>query len=113
MLAHRMQGREEIEWKDRSWRLQHNETQVAYDDWNCGGVLAGLGGVALSGAWRSAGWRGAVGAAGAGSVLATVGYVTWTYGIKGGQQKEPVSDGLGLVNGSQELMSDRHREGGM
>lgn len=86
LLALRMQGREEIEWKDRSWRLQQNKTQVAYDDWNCGGVLAGLGGVALSGAWRGAGWRGAVGAAGAGSVIATVGYMAWTYGVKGGKE---------------------------
>lgn len=81
-LAFRMQGREDIEWRDRSWRLQHNRTQVAYDDWNCGGALAGLVGAALAGALKSASWRGMVGAAGAGSVVATVGYLPWSLAKK-------------------------------
>ena len=84
-LVGRMTGREEIEWKDRSWRLMQNKGQLECDDWSYGGAAAGIGAAALSGALKAAGWKAAVGAAGAGSVAGTVGYMAWRYGIKGGK----------------------------
>ncbi|KAJ0387747.1 hypothetical protein COL922a_001580 [Colletotrichum nupharicola] len=81
-LAGRMQGREDIEWRDRAWRLLENPGQLETDDWTYGGAAAGV--VAL-GAWRLAGAKGvgglraAAGAAGLGSVAGTVGYMVWRY----------------------------------
>jgi hypothetical protein len=71
MLIGRMWGREEIEWKDRSWRLMNHKGQVAIDDWSqVGGVLgAGLGAARVG----VLGWRGVVGAAGVGSLVGVVG----------------------------------------
>ena len=40
-LAIRMWGREEIEWRDRSWRLLENRGQMEVDDWSLAGTLAG------------------------------------------------------------------------
>ncbi|KAF5023138.1 hypothetical protein F66182_4794, partial [Fusarium sp. NRRL 66182] len=37
----RMRGREEIEWRDRSWRLLENQGQLETDDWTL--VGAGVG----------------------------------------------------------------------
>ncbi|KAF2737613.1 hypothetical protein EJ04DRAFT_510261 [Polyplosphaeria fusca] len=37
----RMLGREEIEWQDRSWRLQENKGQVDTDKWIMGTSVAG------------------------------------------------------------------------
>jgi len=85
----RMWGREEIEWKDRAYRLLYNKGQVEVDKW-C------LGGTALGAVWaavgrgrnpilRVAGWKGVVGGAALGSVAGTVGYMVWRYGVKGGK----------------------------
>jgi hypothetical protein len=55
-----MRGREEIEWKDRSWRLLENPGQVETDDWTVVGAGAGalIGANAVKGlGWRGAGWR--------------------------------------------------------
>lgn len=87
-LVGQMQGREGIEWKDRSWRLLHNKGQVECDDFTYGGAVAGLGASALTGTLSGVGWRGPVGAAGVGSVVGTVGYMAWRYGIKGGKFEE-------------------------
>lgn len=87
-LVGRMQGREGIEWQDRSWRLLHNKGQVECDDFTYGGAIAGLGASAFTGTLRGPGWRGSVGAAGVGSVIGTVGYMAWRYGIKGGKFEE-------------------------
>ncbi|KAJ4417428.1 hypothetical protein N0V82_006195 [Gnomoniopsis sp. IMI 355080] len=84
-LVGRMLGREDIEWKDRSWRLLHNKGQVECDDFTYGGAIAGLGASTLTGTFRAAGWRALVGAAGVGSVVGTVGYMAWRYGVKGGK----------------------------
>ncbi|KAF2963862.1 hypothetical protein GQX73_g9711 [Xylaria multiplex] len=46
-LIGQMWGREEIEWKDRSWRLMENEGQLETDDWTYGGMVAGLAAAAL------------------------------------------------------------------
>lgn len=87
-LVSRMQGREDIEWKDRSWRLLHNKGQVECDDFTYGGAIAGLAASTLTGPLRGAGWRMPVGAAGLGSVVGTIGYMAWRYGVKGGSFDE-------------------------
>ncbi|KAF6824896.1 hypothetical protein CPLU01_10574 [Colletotrichum plurivorum] len=88
-LAGRMQGREDIEWRDRAWRLLENAGQVETDDWTVGGTVAGLVGL---GVWRQAGGAAAAGgarvvagAAGLGSVVGTVGYLAWRYGVHKGR----------------------------
>jgi hypothetical protein len=83
-LIGRMWGREEIEWKDRSWRLMNHKGQVAVDDWSqVGGVLgAGLGATRV----RVLGWRGVVGAAGVGSLVGVVGCLG--YGLVMGEQAD-------------------------
>ncbi|KAK2759606.1 hypothetical protein CKAH01_05393 [Colletotrichum kahawae] len=92
-LAGRMQGREDIEWRDRAWRLLENPGQLETDDWTYVGAAAG---VAALGAWRLAGAKGvgglraAAGAAGLGSVAGTVGYMVWRYGMHAGKFPEYV-----------------------
>ena len=81
----RMWGREEIEWKDRSWRLLENKGQVECDDWTYGGMAVGAA-MAL----RTTGWRGKVGSIGIGSVVGTAGYMGWRYGVKEGKFEETV-----------------------
>ncbi|KAL2817996.1 hypothetical protein BDW59DRAFT_152339 [Aspergillus cavernicola] len=52
-LLGRMWGREEIEWKDRSWGLMHNQGQVEIDDWSqVGGVVGSVAGVLGCLVWR-------------------------------------------------------------
>lgn len=80
-LAGRMHGREEIEWKDRSWRLLENKGQVEVDSWSVPGALAG--GLIVGG-----GWRGRLGGAGLGSLLGVAGYMGWRYGVKKGKWGE-------------------------
>jgi hypothetical protein len=84
-LAGRMRGRDEIEWKDRAWRLLANQGQLECDDWTYGGAAAGLAAVALRPSLRSLGWRAVVGGAGAGSVVGLIGYMGWRYGVQGGK----------------------------
>lgn len=74
-LVARMWGREEIEWKDRSWRLRFNTGQVAIDTWGepaaaLGVLLVASRGLAGSAPGR---WRGFVGGAGVGSLVGVVG----------------------------------------
>ncbi|KAL7273523.1 hypothetical protein RUND412_003618 [Rhizina undulata] len=67
-LAARMQGKEEIEWKDRSWRILANESQNRTDALCFGGIVVGaVFGVALKPAGVSAISR-VVGASALGSV---------------------------------------------
>ena len=84
-LPVRMWGREEIEWRDRSWRLLENEGQLECDDWTYPGMAVGLAGVLAGGGGRTLGWRGVVGGAGLGGVLGMLGYMGWRYGVKGGK----------------------------
>jgi Protein of unknown function (DUF1757) len=76
-LIARMWGREEIEWKDRSWRLRYNSGQVAIDNWSEPAAAIGVLAVAsrgLSGSGAGAGnWRGLVGGAGVGSLVGLAG----------------------------------------
>ncbi|KAJ5663482.1 hypothetical protein N7507_004213 [Penicillium longicatenatum] len=46
MIA-RMWGRENIEWRDRSWRLRYNTGQLAIDNWSEPGAVIGAVAVAL------------------------------------------------------------------
>ncbi|KAI0408064.1 hypothetical protein F4802DRAFT_594509 [Xylaria palmicola] len=82
-LVGRMWGREDIEWKDRSWRLMENEGQLETDDWTYGGMIAGLAATALF--RRPVGWVTVVGSVGTGSVAGMLGYMGWRYGIHGGK----------------------------
>ena len=81
-----MWGREEIEWKDRSWRLLENSGQVECDDWTYAGML-GAGVWALR---EGGGWTSAIGRVGTGSVVGMMGYLGWRYGVKGGWKEEAV-----------------------
>ncbi|KAH7361962.1 hypothetical protein B0T11DRAFT_79140 [Plectosphaerella cucumerina] len=88
----RMWGREDIEWRDRSWRLMQNAGQLEVDDWTYGGMALGAalgftaaGRAGAVGAAATAGWRAMLGAVGLGSVAGTVGYMGWRYGVHGGK----------------------------
>lgn len=86
----RMWGREEIEWKDRSWRLLENERQMEVDDFSLVGTVLGVGalGVAVRrGKVPSATWREASGSAGAGSLAGTMAYMLYRYGYLGDDGK--------------------------
>src|ERR1700761_7844588 len=48
-LGLRMQGREDIEWNDRSWRLLANKGQVEVDNWILGGAAIGATAAILAG----------------------------------------------------------------
>ncbi|KAI1180848.1 hypothetical protein F4777DRAFT_175014 [Nemania sp. FL0916] len=85
-LVGRMWGREEIEWKDRSWRLMENKGQLETDDWTYGGMAAGLAASVLL--KRPVGWAAVVGSVGVGSVAGTLGYMGWRYGMHGGKRPE-------------------------
>ncbi|KAI0434720.1 hypothetical protein F5Y09DRAFT_337387 [Xylaria sp. FL1042] len=82
-MVGRMWGREEIEWKDRSWRLMESKGQLETDDWTYGGMVAGLAATALL--KRPVGWVATVGAVGTGSVAGVLGYMGWRYGLHGGK----------------------------
>ncbi|KAK6071808.1 hypothetical protein SCUP234_09523 [Seiridium cupressi] len=86
-LVARMWGREDIEWKDRSWRLLENKGQVECDDFTYAGMLAGLGAAATKSVKRT-GWVGLLGAVGLGSTAGMLGYMGWRYGVHGGQFPE-------------------------
>lgn len=83
-LVARMWGREDIEWRDRAWRLMENKGQVECDDFTYGGMLAGLG-AAASKSVRRTGWVGILGSVGLGSTVGMVGYMGWRYGVNGGK----------------------------
>ncbi|KAI0525340.1 hypothetical protein F5B22DRAFT_589510 [Xylaria bambusicola] len=82
-LVGRMWGRDEVEWKDRSWRLLESKGQLETDDWSYGGMLAGLAATALL--KRPAGWVATIGSVGIGSAMGVIGYMGWRYGLHGGK----------------------------
>ena len=96
-LPVRMWGREDIEWRDRAWRLLENKGQVEVDNW--GVVGAAVGGV---GVWARKGvgtsWRMRVGGVGMGSTVGVVGYMIWRHGVKGGKWEEAVPDIEGVTS---------------
>jgi hypothetical protein len=84
----RMYGREEIDWKDRSWRLLESKSQKAVDD--CSGIGTAVG--ALFGARQIVSHQSTrtevftvAGGAGVGSIAGVVIYLGWWYGLKGGE----------------------------
>lgn len=79
-LPLRMRGREEIEWKDRSWRLLENEGQMAVDDWGASGAVVGVV-VAMMMRQRTgtAGVGRLVGSASIGNLMGVVGCMGWRY----------------------------------
>ncbi|MCJ1237201.1 hypothetical protein MMC14_005186 [Varicellaria rhodocarpa] len=85
-LPARMWGRQEIEWKDRSWRLLENKGQMEVDDWSLVGTVAGAV-IAATAQEKgtSLGWRSVVGGSGMGSLVGVMGYMGWRHGIKGGK----------------------------
>lgn len=88
-LVSRMWGREEIEWKDRAWRLLENRGQVEVDKWSVVGVV--LGG--MEWVWRTGGvgggrWRRRIGSLGMGSTAGVLGYMVWRHGVHGGKWEE-------------------------
>jgi hypothetical protein len=87
-LALRMYGREDIEWKDRSWRLLENEGQMEVDDWSSVGFVGGAVATARSEAFRVASkgrWVRFVGGAALGECVGIMGYLVWRYGVHGGK----------------------------
>lgn len=97
-LPVRMWGREDIEWRDRAWRLLENKGQVEVDDWGLvGTALGGLGLLAGRAGARGLSWRMAVGGLGMGSSAGVVGYMVWRHGINGGEWEEAVPDIEGVT----------------
>ena len=83
-LVARMWGREEIEWKDRSWRLLEDKGQMELDRWSVAGMGAGAVIMAASGHTKEVGLRGQVGSCGVGATVGVLSYMVWRYGVKGG-----------------------------
>ncbi|KZF24199.1 hypothetical protein L228DRAFT_266556 [Xylona heveae TC161] len=86
-LPARMWGREEIEWRDRSWRLLENQGQLETDDWSVAGTLLAAVYATLkvpkNDPYRL---RKIIGGTGLGSMAGVIGYMTWRYGINGGKR---------------------------
>lgn len=83
-LPLRMRDQEEIQWRDRSWRLLENKGQVEVDDWTYSGMALGLASAATA---RGGGWRAAVGRVSVGSIVGVMGYMGWRYGVNGGKRE--------------------------
>lgn len=88
-LVGRMWGRDDIEWRDRSWRLLENQGQVEVDDWITVGMILAPAAWTASGAGRGltgARWLLALtGTSALGSVGGMAGYMVWRYGVNGGK----------------------------
>ena len=86
-LTARMWGRENIEWQDRSWRLQENRAQVGVDNWSgLGLVLGGVGSAFRSSEAVRLSLIRVVGGSGVGSAAGVVGYMVWRYGVHQGRR---------------------------
>ncbi|KAK6537807.1 hypothetical protein TWF694_010712 [Orbilia ellipsospora] len=76
MTFGRMNGREDIEWKDRSWRLLRNKGQTELDDFSAAGlVLGSVVGAVQRGPLPL--WRGVLGGAGLGTLAGTLVFAAW------------------------------------
>lgn len=85
-----MQGREEIEWQDRSWRLLESKGQVECDWWILDGAVVGaVAGVLAARKGRipvgTGMGKAALGGTGIGVSSGVLGYMGWRYGIRGGK----------------------------
>ncbi|KAK9365551.1 hypothetical protein V1509DRAFT_372102 [Lipomyces kononenkoae] len=75
-LPLRMFDKEEIEWKDRSWRLLESKGQLAVDDWSLTGTaLLPIFMYLTKREGGQLGWRIAMGRAGIGSMVGIAGYL--------------------------------------
>lgn len=86
-LPLRMRDQEDIQWRDRSWRLLENKGQVEVDDWTYPGMALGLAS-AFTAKGAGLGWRGFAGRVGAGSMAGALGYMVWRYGVHGGKRDD-------------------------
>jgi hypothetical protein len=84
----RMFGREDIEWKDRSWRLLNNKGQIEVDNWILIGGAIGAMLSARRGRTVLSLSRRVVSGLGIGTVGGTLGYMGWRYGVNGGKWPE-------------------------
>ncbi|KAH8805977.1 hypothetical protein F5884DRAFT_467325 [Xylogone sp. PMI_703] len=89
-----MRGKEEIEWKDRAWRLCENEPQMRMDGSTYVGMGAGAVAAAAMGMGErgralvaATGWRGRVGVVGIGALIGTVDGMA-RKGVSGGTKGE-------------------------
>lgn len=89
-LPLRMKGREDIEWRDRSWRLLENKGQIEVDNWALSGTALGLMSLAVTPSRRPIvrGWRLVVGRAGLGGNLGILGYMAFRHGYHRGAWKD-------------------------
>ena len=108
-LPVRMWGREEIEWKDRAWRLLENKGQLECDTYSTVGTIAGLVGAASSSSIRKSGWRPVTGGAGAGTLIGVVGYMSWRYGVKGGKWEEAAEKVVEEINPLMPIAKDEKK----
>ncbi|KAK6537032.1 hypothetical protein TWF281_001235 [Arthrobotrys megalospora] len=76
MTIGRMWGREDIEWKDRSWRLLRNTGQTQLDDFSAAGLAVGAV-LGAAGKGPLPLWRGVVGGAGLGTLAGTLAFAIW------------------------------------
>ena len=90
-----MRSREEIEWRDRSWRLLQNKGQVAVDDWSLAGSIVGAAAVAArKEAGKQLGWKRFMGGVGLGNMAGIVGYMAWR-GLSKGEEVPEIKKALG------------------
>jgi len=94
-LAGRMWGKEQIEWQDRSWRLQENRFQSEVDWWILDGAVVGavtsflaLRRGKLPPALLAKRRETVIGGAGFGTMLGTIGFMGWRHGVKRGKYNE-------------------------
>lgn len=87
-LVGRMWGREEIEWKDRSWRLLENKGQVEVDTWSVAGMAAGWAALVAMRGLNGVGWKMGIGSLGLGGTAGVMGYMVWRHGVNGGRWPE-------------------------
>jgi len=87
-LVGRMWGKEDIEWKDRAWRLLENKGQVEVDTWSVVGMVGGGAAAVRAGRWYAPmrRFRLVVGSAGLGGTVGVLGYMFWRYGVRGGKR---------------------------
>ncbi|GIZ43170.1 hypothetical protein CKM354_000640800 [Cercospora kikuchii] len=84
----RMWGREDIEWRDRSWRLLENKGQKEVDDWSLVGTVVGAVGFGTGQGTGMARVMRVAGGAGVGSMVGVGGYMVWRYGMNGGKWED-------------------------
>lgn len=97
-LPIRMWRREDIEWKDRAWRLLENKGQMEVDDWGVvGAAVGGVGVLARGVSLSSSSWM-RIGGLGMGSTVGVVGYMIWRHGVHGGKWEEAVPDIEGVTS---------------